>query len=192
MTEQQQPSLQQPGAGLPLPELYIAKFRFWQFRRRNTVGSLKAMFEQEQSTIQKLLEAITPSDGAKQVLIRRLRGMEDSSRNWSVYMTLNHLSIVNGGVAKSIRTLLREETPSGRVGTADVKPEPDSDASSVDTFNRVCSTYLKTIKGGGDLKTRATHNHPWFGPLNAYSWHALVAFHMRLHRRQIELIAEQV
>lgn len=193
MNDQQSTAeLQPPGAGLPLPELYVAKLRFWLFRRKNSVDSLRLQFEEEQNRILKLIEKFTPEDASKQVLVRRLRGMEDSSRNWSAYMTLNHLSIVNGGVTKSIRSMLQGESPASRVGTADVKPSPDSDVSSVETFRRVCSMYLKTVSGSSDLKTEARHDHPWFGPLDAFSWHAMCAFHMRLHRKQIELIAQQV
>jgi hypothetical protein len=31
--------------------------------------------------------------------------------------------------------------------------------------------------------------HPWFGPLDAYRWHALLTFHQSIHLRQIEAIA---
>ena len=33
-----------------------------------------------------------------------------------------------------------------------------------------------------------TYAHPWFGPLDARGWQALAAFHLDLHRVQIERI----
>jgi hypothetical protein len=38
------------------------------------------------------------------------------------------------------------------------------------------------------LRTRATHVHPWFGPLDAQGWHCLAAMHHTIHRRQVERI----
>jgi len=45
--------------------------------------------------------------GAKRLLIPRLRGMEDSSRNWSVWMTLDHLRIIHGSFIGVIGTLVK-------------------------------------------------------------------------------------
>ena len=63
------------------------------------------LFQSERTYILQLASECSDHDAARQVLIKRLRGMEDSSRDWSVFMTLNHLSIVNGGVIRTIQSL---------------------------------------------------------------------------------------
>ncbi|HCN29134.1 MAG TPA: hypothetical protein DIT64_10345 [Verrucomicrobiales bacterium] len=49
---------------------------------------------------------------------------------------------------------------------------------------------LAVTKGQTGSRTDARYAHPWFGPLDETAWHALAAFHLRLHRRQIERILE--
>src|SRR4051794_8680829 len=90
-----EPRLAPPGAGLPVPELFIARLLF-AFRRWN--GSREAFntrFESERRAISELLKECDPEAAARRVLIQRPRGLEDSSRYWSVWMTLDHLRIVN-------------------------------------------------------------------------------------------------
>jgi hypothetical protein len=122
------------------------------------------------------------------VLIKRLPGIEDSSRFWSVYMTLDHVCIMNTVVARTIQTLGHGQVPSGKASTASVKPSPDADASAVEGFNHSCDLLLKCVATIPDLHTQTHFEHPWFGPLDAAGWHAMAAMHMNLHRRQIESI----
>ena len=190
--DQSAPRLAAPGAGLPLPELLIARLRFWIARRSKSAEDFMGLFQSERTYILQLASECSDHDAARQVLIKRLRGMEDSSRDWSVFMTLNHLSIVNGGVIRTIQSLLRGVIPDGKVGTADVKPAPKSDAGSLESFERVCDLYIKSVNRIPDLKTAVRYRHPWFGPMDAFSWHALAAVHMRIHRQQIELIVAQL
>ncbi len=117
-----------PGAGLPKPEWFIARLIFGWFRRARSRGDLAAMFEEERERILLLAGSCDPANGTRRTLIKRLPGLEDSSRDWSVFMTLEH------------------------------------------------------------LRTAARYRHPWFGPLDAAGWHAMAAFHLRLHRKQVEAI----
>jgi hypothetical protein len=43
-----------------------------------------------------------------------------------------------------------------------------------------------------ELKTALRYEHPWFGPLDAFGWHALAAGHIRIHREQIERIVAKL
>jgi hypothetical protein len=121
-------------------------------------------------------------------LIKRLRGLEDSSRFWSVLMVLDHLSIVNESVRGTVMLLGRGTSPSGTVSTADVKPDPAVGPEVIAAFANSCEKLMGTFGRIADLRTEAEHAHPWFGPLDASGWHALAAFHMRLHRSQVERI----
>ncbi|HCN78968.1 MAG TPA: hypothetical protein DIT13_17465 [Verrucomicrobiales bacterium] len=42
---------------------------------------------------------------------------------------------------------------------------------------------LAVTKGQTGSRTDARYAHPWFGSLDETAWHALAAFHLRLHRR---------
>lgn len=177
-----------PGAGLPKIELFIARLLF-AFRLRNgTRESFTAAFEEERLGILELAGSCDAESAARRVLIARVRGIEDSSRNWSVWMTLDHLRIVNGGITRTIDALAKGVVPPGKASTAAVKPSPDANATSVAAFEESCDAYLAKIAATPDLRTKARFPHPWFGPLDALGWHALAAGHMAIHRVQIERI----
>lgn len=182
------PRLAAPGAGLPKPELFIARLIFGRFRRKMSRDQVTSLFKAERDLILQLAESCAPADGVRPVLIKRLRGLEDSSRNWSVYMTLEHLRIVNAAVADCISALVAGTVPPGAASTAAVKPAPGIDATVVKSFSNGCDELLQEILAVSSLKTAAKYPHPWFGPLDAAGWHAMGAFHMRLHRAQIEKI----
>lgn len=185
---QNEPKLAAPGAGLPLPELLVARILFWLRRRLVTRDSFDVLFHQERERIRALLGACDAETGARRVLIRRPRGLEDSSRNWSVWMTLEHLRLVNHGFARTLEALARGVLPPGTVSTAAVKPSPEATAAVVVAYEESCDALLAVATAIPDLRTPARHAHPWFGPLDAAGWHALAGVHMGLHRVQIERI----
>lgn len=153
-----------------------------------TKESAQALFKAEQSAITQLARMCGVKKGKRRVLIKRLRGMEDSSRHWSMYMTLDHLRIVNYACLESIRSLSRGQVPARVASTAAVKPSPEVGEEIVGQFEQGCELFLKTVEGISNLKTSVRYAHPWFGPLDAAGWHFMAGFHMRLHRRQIEAI----
>src|SRR6185369_877237 len=88
-----EPQLARPGAGLPKPELYVARILFALRRWTSTRDVFSAVFQKERHAIQQLVRSCGPVSAARRVLIPRVRGLEDSSRYWSVWMTLEHLRI---------------------------------------------------------------------------------------------------
>jgi hypothetical protein len=122
------------------------------------------------------------------VLIERVRGLEDSSRYWSVWMTLDHLRIIHGDVAGTIEALAKGVVPPGKASTARVKPSPEVTAAVVGEYEKSCDHLLAVVARIPDLDTAARFEHPWFGPLNAAGWHALAGTHLAIHRVQIERI----
>ena len=180
--------LQPPGAGLPKLELMIARVLVGWQARRATRQSAAALFTREREAILKLARAGRTEADGQRVLIKRPIGMEDCSRYWSVYMTMDHLRIVNHGTADLIRLLARGETPTRATGTADVKPTPGVGREVVGEFEQACDFFEQSVAEVDDLRATGRWPHPWFGPLNAADWHFFTAFHMGLHRRQIEAI----
>ena len=127
------------------------------------------------------------------MLIRRLPGLEDSSRDWSVWMTLDHLRIVHLEMSRVIEALAKGENLSGQASTAAVKPSPGVTGSILQTYEDSCDHLLKTVESVADLKTKSTYAHPWFGPLNAENWFALAGTHLGIHRAQIgKILASMV
>ena len=172
-----------PGAGLPWPERWIAPVIFHLAYRRTPPPEIARLLRREAEILVELAGQFTEEEGARPVLIRRLRGMEDSSRNWSVFMTFAHVAIVNEQVAGVISALGRGEVPPGRASTATVKPDHSAGPEAVDRF--VASTGAIRAAAVGSGASRAPYGHPWFGPLDASQWHFMAGFHQRLHRGQI-------
>lgn len=189
MSEITDPQLDSPGAGLPAPELFIAR-RLFAWKRR--FGSREGFTRQYAATriaICDLVASIPEADRGRQVLIPRLRGLEDSSRYWSVWMTLDHLRITNEAFAGVIAMLSAGQLPPGKADTATVKPSPAAGAESEAAFETSCEKLVSVVDGIADLKTALRFPHPWFGPLDAADWHALSATHLGIHRAQIAEIA---
>lgn len=192
MTPSAQPELAPPGAGLPLPELWIARLLFAVRRLRGSREVFLAKFEQERAAIRSLVASCAGEKRGRQVLIKRPRGLEDSSRNWSVWMTLDHLRITNTALIRVITALTQGQMPPGKASTAAVKPSTTATAAVEEEFERSCDGVLAVIAGASDLKTSVRFAHPWFGPLDAYGWAAMAGTHMGVHRVQIQSIVAEL
>jgi uncharacterized damage-inducible protein DinB len=188
MNEQTEPKLAPPGAGLPAPEHFMARILFGLKRLTGSRESFNAKFAGERDAIRKLVANLTPEKASKRVSIRRCRGLEDSSRFWSVWMTLDHLRIVHLAFIGILKSLGKGEVPAGEASTAAVKPDPAVTADVVAAYEESCDALLATIASIPNLKTTVRFPHPWFGPMDAFGWHALAGGHMSIHRVQIERI----
>lgn len=183
-----EPTLAVPGAGLPPLEMAVMRVLFHLRLWTGSREGFQAFFDSQRRRIHALVTPLDPATGARRALIRRTVGLEDSSRNWSVWMTLDHLRIVNHRIARVVGLLSRGEEPEGVARTQDVKPPADVDAGALATYEAACDELAATIAAVPDLRTRARYKHPWFGPLDGLGWLALAAGHMRIHRVQIERI----
>jgi hypothetical protein len=181
-----------PGAGLPMIELQVARLLFALDRWRGNRELFNAQFEQERERIRKLVGACQGEAGGRRVLIARPRGLEDSSRYWSVWMTLDHLRIIHASITRVIGALAKNVVPPGKASTAAVKPSPLVTASVVAEYEESCDALLAVVAASENLKTKARYAHPWFGPLDAAGWHALAPRHLKIHRVQIERILEGI
>lgn len=183
-----QPQLDAPGAGLPRAELFFGRILFALRRLVTSRAAADAHFERERAAIRALIADCSSESGAVRVLIERAPGMEDSSRFWSVWMTLDHLRIVNLEMARVIRALANGVSPKGKASTAAVKPSVAANEKVVLAYEEACEALLASAAEAKDLRTPLRFAHPWFGPMDAAGWHALAGGHMRIHRVQIERI----
>lgn len=173
-----------PGAGIPAIERLVGGTLFALQRWRGTRERFNARFQRERGAIAALVRGADEPALRTRVLIPRLRGLEDSSRYWSVWMTLDHLRIVNGQIAGVIEHLVRGRVPPGRASTGAVKPSPDVGADVVGAYEAACDRLLAVVAASPELRTRVRYAHPWFGPLDGAGWHAMAAMHMGIHRAQ--------
>jgi len=181
-------NLAPPGAGLPWIELQVARAMFWTTFSFSTETTNSELIKIEQGRSLKLIEPCSVETLSRQVLIKRLPGLEDSSRFWSVFMTLSHVAIVNRAAHQAIQLLLVNEAPSAAASTAKVKPEMGAGPEAIQDFTNSCQALLDLAARCSIIRTAKTYSHPWFGPLDARGWHFLAGFHMRLHRKQLEAI----
>jgi hypothetical protein len=177
-----------PGAGLPPVERFVGGILFRLRMLTATRESSNAHFQRERAAIRALTEPLDAATASRRVLIPRPMGLEDSSRFWSVWMVLDHLRMVNTGMARTIGMLAHGNMPPGVAHTAKVKPDPLVTAAIVEPYEESCDALLATVAAAPDLKTSVHFLHPWFGPLDAAAWHAMAGIHMGLHRGQIEQI----
>lgn len=188
MTLPSEPKLAAPGAGLPKVELFVARMLLGLRRKLGNRHAFDARFREERGLIRALIDSCDAESGARPVLIKRPPGLEDSSRYWSVWMTLDHLRIVHYEFVRVIDSLTKGKMPEGKASTADVKPSSQATAAVAADYEKSCDALLEVVAASPNLKTQLRFAHPWFGPLDAAGWHALAGGHMGIHRLQIERI----
>jgi hypothetical protein len=192
MSDQDDDWLAPPGAGIPWLERNALGAGIRVAARFVAKDRLTDMFRREALQAIRLASALPPERGRKRVLIPRIRGIEDSSRNWSVYMALEHLVIVNSTVAAMLPRLYSGREISTEIRIEEVKPVPEAGPEQIDDLGALVERYTDLVDKLGNLRAGSTHPHPWFGPLNAAQWHALATVHNSTHRRHIERILKQL
>lgn len=191
MSENPEPVLDRPGAGLPIPERWIARMLFAYKVRTGRRAGFRQSFQNEREKIGELVAGVLPEVRSTRILIPRLRGLEDSSRYWSIWMTLDHLRITNLAFANVVRMLAAGGIPPRKADTAAVKPDPGVGAAVETDYEAACGAFLAVVDSTAELRTPLRFEHPWFGQLDALEWTALAATHMGIHRAQIERIAKK-
>lgn len=186
--ENKQPQLQAPGSGLPWHELVLSRHGFKLYQRVTSVQKALSLFQSETIRILSLVKPVDKKRGAIRVLIPRIYGIEDSSRYWSVFMTLEHLNIVIPEVISIIQSLVDGETSLKEVRIQDVKPREQAGMEQIKKLEENKILYERFIHSLPSLRSNCRHSHPWFGPLNPHGFHCLIGFHQMIHRRQIERI----
>ena len=126
------PTLQPPGAGLPWIERMVARYIvFPRTCRRMTWGSAAEAFQTEGAKILAIWDGLPPDRLTQRVLIKRFPGIEDSSRHWSLAMTVEHLNIVGPALMGVIASLRAGKTPAGAARVADVKPKGELEPATI-------------------------------------------------------------
>lgn len=184
------PELEAPGAGLPPVQAFLARYLFFPFFCGvHPWDRAELLYKQESDLILDACVHLHPEDITRPILINHIFGIEDSSRYWSVSMTLEHLMVVGENIRDTIIALSRGEKIDRKVDVAAVKPEGKYGHEVIELFRTFVDEYVWEIQEKVEKRnSKATLEHPWFGELNAFRWVCLGALHQRIHRRQIERI----
>ncbi len=190
------PILEPPGAGLPWWELLYGRHILFPLAcRRHSWAGAGRLFQEEGRRILAVWDTLSPEQLRRQVLVGRHPGIEDSSRFWSVAMTVEHLLIVAALVRETIDSLRRGDVPAFLIRVAEVKPRGERAPEAVrtafvqllDEVAAADATEPPMARGQGPR-----HPHPWLGPINGFEWRFMMAMHQGLHRRQIESIRKGI
>ncbi len=181
------PKLEPPGAGIPAFQKFALRYIALPFSKV-TVSWNKAIdiFEKESSLVQKIIDQIPIESRFEQVLVPSMVGLEDSSRYWSLAMTLEHITIVTSGIIEIMEKLSSKEDIDIVINTADVKPNANVNKDIIEEYKNLCGSFREQLESRVKNKhIKQYHKHPWFGPLNPHSWAILSAMHHGIHRKQI-------
>lgn len=184
----QPPILTRPGAGLPLPELLFSRLILGITSAVDSRESALQRFTSEARRLRKLVEPLDDAVGARQVLLPRLLGLEDSSRFWSPFMVVQHLVIVDTNMLRIMTDLVAGRLHPDEARIEDFKPATSSGRTALSAFSSLVEQFNFRVPQWPELRTRCRHVHPWFGPLDAHRWLCLAGLHHGIHRRQLQRI----
>ncbi|PQJ96264.1 DinB family protein [Chromatium okenii] len=181
-----------PIALLPAHERQIADFGVRAYASVASPAAILRLFRTEAAHTLAMSRRLTRAQGLERVSIPRFPGIENESCHWSVYMTLDHLVMVNTAITALIHAICVDSDHDVEIELADVWPHEDAGADRIHALSAVVERYSRLIERLGPLRSRTRYPHPWFGALTARHWHALAAIHNRTHRIQIEKIVRRL
>lgn len=181
-----------PLALLPAHERHIADLGVRAYASVASPAAILRLFRTEAGRTLAMSRRLTRAQGFERVAISRFAGIERESCHWSVYMTLDHLVMVNTAITALIHAICVDADHGVEIQLADVWPHENAGADRIHALSAVVERYSRLIERLGSLRSRARYPHPWFGTLTARQWHALAAIHNRTHRIQIEKIVQRL
>lgn len=194
---QEEPKLAPPGAGLPFFEGLYAKYILYPkgMKDFSWQGSLDRL-STETTRIRALAEPLSDDAFFTQKLIDRLRGLEDSSRYWSVAMVLEHLVMTMRGMTQVAEMLAMGKNSNASASTAAVKPKGGRALTREQLLSSFMAASDESVKRLAQLEKSASPHekfaHPFFGPIPAKGWVWTLGVHQALHRKQVEEILKQL
>jgi hypothetical protein len=190
-SQKTEPKLASPGAGIPWYQMLILRLYISPYVAARTDWSVsETRFKKITTKILKEIDGVTEAQLTTKVLVPPQMGLEDSSRYWSIAMTLEHLVIVGKVMSFGIRELTSGRIPDYKADTAAVKPF--GTMSALETINKfkhfTIEEFPQLLPSIADRNSNLKFNHPWFGGFKAQQWYWLLAAHHALHLKQIREI----
>jgi hypothetical protein len=188
MNQTSEPKLARPGAGLPIPFRWVARFLIPHRASQSVWQENVDRFNRYSKSIDELAKSMTTGQLNTRFLVKPIMGLEDSSRYWSPAMLLDHLLIAGPGFHQIISELSQNRVPAIDVRTENLKPAShEYELDIVQKFSVFSSEFIPTLKIGAN-RLGARLKHPWFGPLNAHQWMYVLALHHGVHFQQLKQI----
>jgi hypothetical protein len=182
------PRLAPPGAGIPLHHKLLLRFYVRPFVAAKTpIEASKRTFEKVTEKILQELQGLSEQELTQKVLVPPQTGLEDSSRFWSIAMTLEHLGIVGRKLCLVIEALSKGQTINEKADIGTLKPFGQMSASeSLRDFQNFADEFARVQVPHPDSIHRFLH--PWFGRMNCREWYWLLGAHQSIHLKQIRQI----
>ncbi len=183
---------QQNGSGVPAIERFIGGLLIKRWCKRCPPEETLALCGDQRDEFGWLARQLGDR-ATERVQIKRLPGLEASSTSYSLAMTIEHVGLVNTGLAELLESLRDRGRYDIEVKTADYKAhEGVSAESAMELVQEAQERLALVLEDTAWLETDASHEHPWFGALPARTWACFPAFHGALHVKQAKLIAQRL
>jgi hypothetical protein len=182
-----------PGTPLPLLQRLLLRLYLGPFKARKAQWQTsRSQFEKVSAKSLVLLEEIPRKLWDQKILVPPQKGLEDSSRCWSINETLEHMVIVGMSVAQIMKDLGANKDSSLVVNTAAAKPKGKLNAE------RAHNDYVQFLEHiSKDLdsqiqnrQSKKTCLHPWFGQFGVSEWNWLLGMHQSIHYIQLKNIVK--
>lgn len=184
--------LQPPGTGLPSIEKLSIKYMLVPFVRIFMTWNIALyLLKREVKKINKLVANLEKDKCTQKVLIDRTFGIEDDTRQFSINLVLEHLTITGGALMVLIKTLSNEKEFPRDITIEMVKPK-ENKLNQIDEFNSFYNSYFKFIEELPKIQSKTKKKHPWFVEFNNYDWSIFMYMHTFIHRRQIQAIIKKL
>jgi hypothetical protein len=187
-------SLDKPGAGIPYPVMLLLRHVVAPMAAgRSTYDQNAAFFASSGKDIIDTCSGLSDQSMTTCVVVPPMRGLEDSSRYWSVSMTLEHIDIVGRAIIGSMKELAAGRVPARVANTVDVKPAGIfNGAQALQQYKGFYDRVRQELTPSffGDYNSPLTYAHPWFGPMTIRQWHWMLAVHQNIHLKQIRAIKQ--
>lgn len=184
--------LQAPGAGLPSFERLTIKFILVPFVRIFMTWDIALfLLKREVDIIQDLVNRLDKEICSKKVIIDRTFAIEDDTRQFSVNLVLEHLTITGNALMVLIETLSNEKEFLKDITIEMVKPK-ENKLDQINDFMKFYESYIIFIKNLPKTQSKMKKKHPWFVEFNNYDWNIFMYMHTFIHRRQIQAIIKKL
>lgn len=185
-----QPQLDKPGAGLPFLDSLYLRFYIgpYQSRAADKAKNLR-LFKMIGARILKEANDVPDGKRDQKVLVPKMKGIEDSSRFWSVNQTLEHMLITGTGMRGLIVDLVNGKPTDWVIKIEDFKPKGKYDGGDArPDFKKFVDETIALLEPLAIEDKGLTHKHPWMGMFNALQWTWLLAGHNGIHLAQLQAI----
>lgn len=175
--------------GIPWIERQVGKMLIRKWCKKHPPSETIYLVREQRDELASLISQ-AGANAIKRVTIKRLRGMEASSTDWSLAMVADHCARVNVGIANTVLKLVRNESIDRTVVIADFKPTADVEIElAVESLDDSVTAIQDALEQtDAIMAANATHAHPWFGELPAHVWACFPSFHQSVHLEQARRI----